>query len=197
MEKLEKADIEVEPTSKETLEEFQDSLKEIRLAQRKKIKECTNSAVTISGKRSSNPMSLDSRYTEDEVVKMVYECWGLQTQLCMKLDCSVMQFYKWLEKHPQVKYDMVKAREGIVNLAEEVIIKSLCSSDEKVRLEAAKTTLRQLGRNYGWGEANQPALKVDIFDGGSASKDKRVEVRAVFGLPDDGTSLLEGDAEVK
>lgn len=92
---------------------------------------------------------------------------------------------------------MVKAREGIVNLAEEVIIKSLCSSDEKVRLEAAKTTLRQLGRNYGWGEANQPALKVDIFDGGSASKDKRVEVRAVFGLPDDGTSLLEGDAEVK
>ena len=58
MENLEKADIEVEPTSKETLEEFQDSLKEIRLAQRKKIKECTNSAVTISGKRSSNPMSL-------------------------------------------------------------------------------------------------------------------------------------------
>ena len=85
---------------------------------------------------------------------MVYECWGLQTQLCMKLDCSVSQFYRWLENHPQVKYDMVKAREGIVNLAEEVIIKALCSSDEKVRLEAAKTTLRQLGRNYGWGEAN-------------------------------------------
>lgn len=48
---------------------------------------------------------------------------------------------------------MVKAREGIVNLAEDVIIKALKSDDEKIRLEAAKTTLRQLGRNYGWGEA--------------------------------------------
>lgn len=79
MENLEKADIEVEPTSKETLEEFQDSLKEIRLAQRKKIKECTNSAVPVKAKASTNPLSLDSRWTEDEVVKMVYECWGLQT----------------------------------------------------------------------------------------------------------------------
>lgn len=57
-----------EPTSEETLEEFQDSLKEIRLAQRKKIKECTNSAVTINGKRGGSPMSLASRYTEDEIV---------------------------------------------------------------------------------------------------------------------------------
>ena len=53
---------------------------------------------------------------------------------------------------------MVKAREGIVNLAEDVIIKALQSPDEKIRLEAAKTTLRQLGRNYGWGEAGQPVM---------------------------------------
>lgn len=103
----------------------------------------------------------------------------------MKLDCSAKQLEFWLDANPRVKYDMVKAREGIVNLAEEVIIKSLCSSDEKVRLEAAKTTLRQLGRNYGWGEANQPALNVSIT-GDDTSKDKKIEVRAVFGLPPDG-----------
>lgn len=50
----------------------------------------------------------------------------------------------------------MKAREGIVNLAEDVIIKSLQSSDEKIRLEAAKTTLRSLGRNYGWGDGAWP-----------------------------------------
>ncbi len=103
----------------------------------------------------------------------------------MKLDCSVKQLEAWLDGNPRVKYDMVKAREGIVNLAEEVIIKSLCSKDEKVRLEAAKTTLRQLGRNYGWGEANQPALNVSIT-GDDTSKDKKIEVRAVFGLPPGG-----------
>ena len=64
----------------------------------------------------------------------------------------------WLDTHPWAKEDMVKAREGIVNLAEDVIIKALQSPDEKIRLEAAKTTLRQLGRNYGWGEAGQPVM---------------------------------------
>lgn len=43
-------------------------------------------------------------------------------------------------------------------MAEDVIIRALQSSDEKIRLEAAKTTLRQLGRNYGWGEAGQPVM---------------------------------------
>lgn len=57
---------------------------------------------------------------------------------------------------------MVKAREGIVNLAEEVIIKSLQSDDEKIRVEAAKTTLRMLGRNYGWGEAGSNMMAVSV-----------------------------------
>ena len=55
----------------------------------------------------------------------IYQCYGLRTQLCFALDCSYNQLTAWLNSHKWAKDDMVKAREGIVNLAEEVIIKAL------------------------------------------------------------------------
>lgn len=66
-----------------------------------------------------------------------------------------------------------------MNLAELVIIDALKSPNEQVRLEAAKTTLRSLGRNYGWGDGAHPIV-LDV----SQDKDsQQVKVKAVFGIP--------------
>lgn len=134
-----------------------------------------------SGKGALLP-SLAKRYTDEQMVEAIYDCCGIKTQMCFKLDCTQNQLDKWFETHAQFKEHLVKAREKIVNLAEEVILQSLRSPDEKIRLEAAKTTLRQLGRNYGWCEVGQPALQLSVQEP-KDGKDKTVEVRAIFGLP--------------
>lgn len=63
-----KADPIAEPTSEETLEEFQDSLKEIRLAQRREVRERSGGAFADRNSSKAHMPSLSKRYTEDEIV---------------------------------------------------------------------------------------------------------------------------------
>lgn len=102
----------------------------------------------------------------------------------MMLDATSVQLKWYLEKHPWAKSEIVQAREGIVSLAEEVIVNALKSDDEEVRMDAAKTVLRQLGRNHGWGE-NTNVIGVSVDTG----EDKKTRIQAIFGTsPQEGSS---------
>ena len=93
----------------------------------------------------------------------------------MQLDCTQVQFANWLQKHPAAKEAMNEARAGLVGLAEETVMKTLKSDDEKTRLAAAQTILKGLGPAYGWGV--QPAVQIDISAG-----EKGAQIRSIFGI---------------
>lgn len=39
-------------------------------------------------KRKTSLPSLSKRYTDEEMKKAIYDCYGIRTQLCYHLDCS-------------------------------------------------------------------------------------------------------------
>lgn len=63
-----KADPIAEPTTEESLEEFQESLREIRLAQRREVRESCGGAFAARNSSKAHIPPLSKRYTESEIV---------------------------------------------------------------------------------------------------------------------------------
>ena len=73
--------------------------------------------------------------------------------------------------------DINEARGTLMEVAQDAILGCLNSKDERVRLDAAKFTLKTLGKEKGWSENPNFAVNIQIED---SERDKKI--RAIFGL---------------
>ena len=123
--------------------------------------------------------AIAKRYTEEQVKDVIWKMHGVRSLVSLELECTPRQLKYYLQEHPALKNELVEARNGIVDLAEEVIINSLKSEDPDIALDAAKTVLKQLGRNRGWGGTDsvvQVAVDTD-------PNTKQSKIMAIFGIP--------------
>lgn len=146
------------------MEDDKDKLKECLKVQRRK-----RGAV---GKRTALLPALDKRYNMSDIIDCIYMCCGVQTQICIMLDCTQMQFSAWLRKHPEAQADMAAAKEYIVAKAEQVIIGAMGSDDKAMALDAAKHIMKIYGK-----QAPSQQVNVQINTG-----QKEQQIKAIFGL---------------
>lgn len=123
--------------------------------------------------------SVARRYEEDEVLDIIYKCQGVRTTICNELDCTLQQFNVYLRSHPEMKLDLIAARQALIDLAEDVIKKNLTSENEMVRQKAAEFTLKSLGRNEGWCPENVNAMQINVA---SDNNDTKVQINSIFGI---------------
>ena len=125
---------------------------------------------------------IEQRYTKDEVVECIHRHFGIFTAICNELDCSFYALTKYIRKNG-LDGDVSEARKTITEVAQNAILECLNSKDEKVRLDAAKFTLKSLGKDKGWSENPNLAVAISIDD-----SEKEKKIKAIFGLT--------GEAEV-
>lgn len=114
---------------------------------------------------------IDQRYNKSDVIDCIYMCCGVQTQICIMLDCTQRQFQYWLRKHPDAQADLAAAKEYIVAKAEEVIIGAMGGDDKAMALDAAKHIMKIYGKQ-------QPTQMVNV----QINTSKEEQVKAIFGL---------------
>lgn len=101
--------------------------------------------------------------------------YGIVTIICSLLDCTYKQFYNALD-HYDLRGKLLEAKQAMVGLAEEAIIKSLQSNNESIRLKSAEITLKSLGRDFGWG-TNDVIINQQIN-----TSEKSTQIKNIFGI---------------
>lgn len=86
--------------------------------------------------------------------------YGIITILCAKLDCTARQFYNAVDEWKLRDY-LKDCKKNLVGLAEKAIIECLASQNENIKLRAAETTLKSLGKDE-WHEGPQTMIKQQI-----------------------------------
>ena len=119
---------------------------------------------------------IDQRYTKDEVVECIHRHFGIFTAICNELDCSFYALTKYIRKN-ELEADVSEARKTITEVAQNAIMECLNSKDERVRLDAAKFTLKSLGKDKGWSENPNLAVAISIDD-----SEKEKKIKAIFGI---------------
>lgn len=122
---------------------------------------------------------LKKRYTKDQIVAAIYNQCGARTYICKELDCTLKQFNKFLDDHQDVKLELIKAREQLVDMAQKALTDSLKSENEQVRLRAAELTLRAYGAEFGAHLSERQAMQVSVDH-----ERKTVDIRTIFGIND-------------
>jgi hypothetical protein len=97
--------------------------------------------------------AVHERFTKEEVEDVIMNNYGIVTVICGLLDCNYKQFYNALD-HYKLRGKLLEAKQSMVSLAEEAILKSLQSNNENIRLKSAEITLKSLGRDFGWNGDN-------------------------------------------
>lgn len=90
------------------------------------------------------------RYSKDELEEIIVKNLGIVTVICSVLDCNYKQFYNALDRY-DLREVLAESKKQLVSIAEKAVLECLNSESEKIKLEAAKTTLNSLGRSEGWG----------------------------------------------
>lgn len=116
------------------------------------------------------------RFTKEELEDVIVENYGIVTVICALLDCTYKQLYQALDKF-ELRNKLLEAKQSIVSVAEEVILQSLASKNENIRLRSAEITLKSLGRNFGWGTDNTTVINQNISVG-----DKETKIKNIFGI---------------
>lgn len=92
---------------------------------------------------------VQQRFTKEELQTIIEENYGVVTVLCNVLDCTYAQFYKALD-HYNLRECLANAKKNLVSLAEKAILDCLKSENITIKLRAAETTLKSLGKTEGW-----------------------------------------------
>lgn len=119
---------------------------------------------------------IEQRYTKDDVVECIHRHFGIFTAICNELDCSFYALSKYIRKNG-LENDVSEARKTITEVAQNAIMECLNSKDERVRLDAAKFTLKSLGKDKGWSENPNLAVAISIDD-----SEKEKKIKAIFGI---------------
>lgn len=116
-----------------------------------------------------------SRFTKEELEEIIDGSCGVVTIICNQLDCTYKQFYKAIDEY-NLRDSLITAKKQLVSLAEKAILDCLNSEIESIKLKAAETTLKSLGKADGWN-----------FDGTTINQqinvsDKTTEIKNIFGI---------------
>ena len=118
---------------------------------------------------------IPKRYTKEQFIAEIEANYGIVTLLCAKLDCTAKQFYKAID-HWKLRDFLKDCKKGLVGLAEKAILDCLMSADESIRLRAAVTTLKSLGKDE-WNESPQVQIAQQIN-----VTDKETVIKDIFGI---------------
>lgn len=139
--------------------------------------------------RQASLPALWHRLTKDDLEKELFDCKGIVTLICNKLDCSYKQLYNALD-HYGLRDSLKQAKEMMLGQAEEVVVKSLQSNNEAIALKAAETVLKsRFAMEQGWGSGPQVNIAQQIV----SDSDKALQIRNIFGIQDTSRSP-EGEA---
>jgi hypothetical protein len=122
--------------------------------------------------------AVHERFTKEEVEDVIMNNYGIVTVICGLLDCNYKQFYNALD-HYKLRGKLLEAKQSMVSLAEEAILKSLQSNNENIRLKSAEITLKSLGRDFGWNGDNT-IINQQINLG-----EKEAQIKNIFGIDKD------------
>ena len=115
------------------------------------------------------------RYTQEQFMAEVEANYGIVTLLCAKLDCTAKQFYKAIDEW-KLRDFLKDCKNQLVGLAEKAILECLTSENENVKLRAAETTLKSLGKEE-WHEGPQTMIQQQIN-----IADKEAAIKNIFGI---------------
>ena len=115
------------------------------------------------------------RFTKEELQTIIEENYGITTVICGIIDCNFSQFYKAID-HYNLRECLANAKKNLVGLAEKAVLECLTSQNEQIKLKAAETTLKSLGKNDGWGvEGTTINQQINVVD-------KTAEIKNIFGI---------------
>ena len=115
------------------------------------------------------------RFTKEELQTIIEENYGVVTVLCGILDCTYAQFYKAVDYY-KLRDCLAESKSRLVSLAEKAVLECLTSQNEQIKLKAAETTLKSLGKNEGWGvEGTTINQQINVVD-------KTAEIKNIFGI---------------
>ena len=115
------------------------------------------------------------RFTKEELQTIIEYNYGIVTILCNVLDCTYSQFYKALDYY-NLRDFLAESKKRLVGLAEKAILDCLSSQNEQIKLKAAETTLKSLGKNDGWRfDTAQINQQINISD-------KDTDIKTIFGI---------------
>lgn len=119
---------------------------------------------------------VSKRYTKEQVMDEIEANYGIITLLCAKLDCTARQLYKAIDEW-ELRGFLKECKGKLVGLAETAILECLASKNEGIKLKAAETTLKSLGRDQGWDSSPQVQIAQQI----NVTNDE-TKIKEIFGL---------------
>lgn len=115
------------------------------------------------------------RYTKEELEEIIEKYYGITTIICGIVDCTYKQLYKAIDYYDLREY-LADSKKQLVGMAEKAILECLASQNEQVKLRAAETTLKSLGKVDGWNFDNTTIQQnINITD-------KETEIKNIFGI---------------
>ena len=90
------------------------------------------------------------RYSKEELQQIIEQNYGIVTICCGILDCTYSQLYRAID-HYKLSDFLADSKKRLVSLAEKAVLECLTSQNETIKLKAAETTLKSLGKNDGSG----------------------------------------------
>lgn len=115
------------------------------------------------------------RYTKEELEEIIEKYYGITTIICGICDCTYKQLYKAID-HYELREYLADSKKQLVGMAEKAILECLASQNEQVKLRAAETTLKSLGKTDGWNFDNQ------VINQQINVSDKETEIKNIFNI---------------
>lgn len=115
------------------------------------------------------------RYTKEELEQIIEKYYGITTIICGIVDCNYKQLYKAID-HYNLREHLAESKKHLVGIAEKAILDCLASENEQVKLRAAETTLKSLGKSEGWNsDGTTINQQINVTD-------KQAEIKNIFGI---------------
>ena len=116
-----------------------------------------------------------SRYSKEELEEIIEKYYGITTIICGIVDCNYKQLYKAIDQY-DLRQHLADSKKQLVGIAEKAILECLASQNEQVKLRAAETTLKSLGKADGWNFENTTInQQINVSD-------KETEIKNIFGI---------------
>lgn len=115
------------------------------------------------------------RYTKEELEEIIEKYYGITTIICGIVDCTYKQLYKAIDYYDLREY-LADSKKQLVGMAEKAILDCLASQNEQIKLRAAETTLKSLGKADGWNFDNTTInQQINVTD-------KETEIKNIFNI---------------
>ena len=119
--------------------------------------------------------AVHKRFSKEQLQQIIEENYGIVTICCAQIDCTYAQFYKAIT-HYNLRDCLANAKKNLVSLAEKAILDCLKSQNDTIKLKAAETTLKSLGKTEGWSfDTTQINQQINVVD-------KDTDIKNIFGI---------------